>query len=274
MTKTARKSSGFLLPGVQAACALLVACTSTYVPPPQDAGPSSSLRQAREDVKQVLLAGPGRQYSVGGASVTDVRFRSNKLILVLNGNPLTLPTAKLAPSAESMWFWDVFMPVGTCKIYLTEDHENGVMMFNSGVNTGCDADTNRIVDALRTLRVASKDGSQIEQAAFARVVAEYRAASPKPGPTEEVRKFQVQGEGAIRDKDFAGAEDCFAAGIAVAPWYPPFHYNRALVLAELGDYDQAALEMQRYLALSPDAANARAVQDRIYDWERRATASR
>jgi len=274
MAKTARTSYGSWFLGVVPAVALLAACTSTYVPPPQDAGASNSLRQARENLRRVLLEGPGREYSVGGGSITDVRFRSNRLILVVDGQALALGTGSLAPSAESMWFWDIFIPAGNCKIFLTQDHDRGVQLFSGGINTGCDADANRIVDALNALKAASTEGTDRDRAAFARVVEQYRAASPKPGPTEEVRKFQVQGEGAIRDKDFAGADECFAAGIAVAPWYPPFHYNRALVLSELGDFELAALEMQRYLALSPDAANARAAQDRIYDWERRATASR
>ena len=36
------------------------------------------------------------------------------------------------------------------------------------------------------------------------------------------------------------------------------HYNRALILGELGNYDEAAFEMKKYLALEPEAPDARA----------------
>lgn len=55
----------------------------------------------------------------------------------------------------------------------------------------------------------------------------------------------------------------------IVPWWPQGHYIRALILGETGNYATAIVEMQRYLALVPDASNARAVQDQIYVWERR-----
>jgi hypothetical protein len=43
-----------------------------------------------------------------------------------------------------------------------------------------------------------------------------------------------------------------------------------MVLATgLDDYPGAIIEMKRYLTLVPDAPNARALQDKIYDWERK-----
>ena len=53
----------------------------------------------------------------------------------------------------------------------------------------------------------------------------------------------------------------------IAPWWPQARFNRALILESLGEYDLAAEEMQRYLKLSPDAPNARAAQDKIYQWQ-------
>jgi hypothetical protein len=47
-----------------------------------------------------------------------------------------------------------------------------------------------------------------------------------------------------------------------------------MVLATgVDDYPDAIIEMKRYLMLVPDAPNARALQDKIYNWERKAPAA-
>ena len=89
--------------------------------------------------------------------------------------------------------------------------------------------------------------------------------------SEDARKYKVQAEGAVRDKKFNDAANLYGEALKVAPWWPEGHFNRALVLSETGDYDTAMREMKHYLQLAPDAPNARAAQDKIYDWERRAS---
>ena len=54
----------------------------------------------------------------------------------------------------------------------------------------------------------------------------------------------------------------------IAPWWPEGYFNRALILGELNRFAEAMREMKRYLQLAPDAPNARAAQDKIYEWER------
>jgi TPR repeat protein len=101
------------------------------------------------------------------------------------------------------------------------------------------------------------------------VAAQYRAANPKPLLPEDVRKFRIQAEGAINDKDFNGAADLYAQGLKIAPWWPQGHFDRAVVLANINRYREAVTEMKCYLILVPDAPDARKVQDEIYDWERK-----
>jgi tetratricopeptide (TPR) repeat protein len=98
----------------------------------------------------------------------------------------------------------------------------------------------------------------------------YREASPKPVLPETAHRFKVQAEGAVNDKQFADAADYYEQAIEVAPWWPEGHFNRALVLGEIKEYQQAIIEMKRYILLVPNAPDARAVQDKIYDWERKA----
>ena len=106
-----------------------------------------------------------------------------------------------------------------------------------------------------------------DQAAFAPVVAAYQASKPRPQISEDVHRSFVMAEAAVQDKRFADAVDDFEDGIKIAPWWPEGHFNEAIILGELHYYDEAIAHMKKYVALVPDAPNARAAQDKIYVWE-------
>ena len=74
-------------------------------------------------------------------------------------------------------------------------------------------------------------------------------------------------EDALREKRFEDVADAYGEALAISPWWPAGHYNRALVLSELKEYPDAIAEMKRYLRLAPNADNAVAAQDAIYKWE-------
>ena len=105
---------------------------------------------------------------------------------------------------------------------------------------------------------------------FLKVVEAYRTATPKPMLPEEARKFKVQAEVAVRDKKYADAAELYGEALKIAPWWPGGHFNRAIVLDESNYYmghNGAIREMKRYLLLVPDASDARAAQNKIYEWE-------
>jgi tetratricopeptide (TPR) repeat protein len=102
---------------------------------------------------------------------------------------------------------------------------------------------------------------------FQEVVARYLAADPKPQLPEEVRKFNVRAQYAIKESRFSEAAGLYAQGLEVTPWWPSGHFNRALVLGHLKNYQEAAQEMKMYVRLSPDAPDVRAAQDKVYLWE-------
>ena len=102
---------------------------------------------------------------------------------------------------------------------------------------------------------------------FNEVVANYLAANPKPSLPEEARKFKVQAEFAVQEKQFDRAVELYGKALEIAPWWPQGHFNRAIILGELKKYRKAMLEMKRYLQLAPDASDARAAQDKVYQWE-------
>jgi hypothetical protein len=95
----------------------------------------------------------------------------------------------------------------------------------------------------------------------------YRETNPKPALPEDARRLRVQAEGAVAAKRFLEAADKYGKAIEIAPWWPEAHFNRAVVLAELQNFDSAMAEMKRYLLLKPDAPDARQAQDFIYAWE-------
>lgn len=130
----------------------------------------------------------------------------------------------------------------------------------------------KLADALYVLKNAANSGFE-DDAAFAQIVTSYRAATPKPSLPEDARRYQVQAEDAVKDGDFTSAVLLYGQALDVAPWWPGGHFNRAAVLAEIGEYSLAMAEMQRYLALVPEAPDARASQDKIYEWERLADKS-
>jgi hypothetical protein len=128
---------------------------------------------------------------------------------------------------------------------------------------------NTYADAWFVLKQAAQSAAAKEQARFEEVARSNRGAAANPVLPEEARRFKVQAEGAVRDKQFENAEMYYGRVIEAAPWWAEGYFNRAVVLAELQDFDEAITEMKRYLLLAPNAPNARTVQDSIYEWERK-----
>jgi hypothetical protein len=120
--------------------------------------------------------------------------------------------------------------------------------------------------AIARLRQAAPDAAA-QATDFEQAAATYRAATSRPEPGERQRHHEVQAEAYVRDKQFLRAAETYAEAVAEVPAWPQGHFNFALVLETLGDYELAIEEMQHYLALVPEAENARAAQDKIYEWE-------
>ncbi len=102
---------------------------------------------------------------------------------------------------------------------------------------------------------------------FQDVAAKYRAAKSKPALPEEARKYKVQAEFMVQEKQIDKAIGLYGKALDIAPWWPEGHYKLALILGEKKKYGDAMREMKRYLLLAPDAPEARAAQDKIYQWE-------
>ena len=120
--------------------------------------------------------------------------------------------------------------------------------------------------AWQVMRALAAPETLEERAAFVAVLADYRAGKVGPDVGEAVRPHKVAAELAVKDKRLWDAANEFTEGLALAPWWPQGNYNLALIYGELRAYPLAARYMQRYLELVPRAPNARAAQDKVYEW--------
>ncbi len=119
-------------------------------------------------------------------------------------------------------------------------------------------------------RVEDAEADPREEALFLKSVQEYRTAVTRPTLPEEARRYKVQAEFAVKEKQFYKAAELYGKALNIAPWWPEGHFNRAIVLSESKYPLEAIREMKRYLTLEPNAPDARAAQDKIYQWELKA----
>ena len=105
--------------------------------------------------------------------------------------------------------------------------------------------------ALNTLGDQAKARSQRWADEFPGVVEKYRAMNPKPATNEDIHRVDVVATNAIQGRRFVEADEDIVQGIEANPSWPPFHYNRALILAELGIYPKRSWKCSAILHLSP-----------------------
>jgi hypothetical protein len=125
-----------------------------------------------------------------------------------------------------------------------------------------------VADALAVIQNSPSLKEQKEQkAAFEIQAKSYPDAAVKPIPGENVRRDRVQAEATVKQKRVQAAANLYAKALRIAPWWPEGQFDMAFILGDLRQYDKAIDHMTKYLALVPNAADARDAQDKIYAWE-------
>jgi hypothetical protein len=114
---------------------------------------------------------------------------------------------------------------------------------------------------------STREERQVWYAQQQRFSAATRSAQDARSIPEEVRRLRTVAEQAVREMRFADAADAYLDGLKVAPAWAEGQFNAALVLGEIYFYDDAIVHMRRYLALVPNAPDARAAQNKINAWE-------
>ncbi len=103
---------------------------------------------------------------------------------------------------------------------------------------------------------------------FQKEVAIFKQSNHSVPLTEEQRKYIVQANAANKAMNYEKAIELYTTVAKINPTsYPEGYYNMALIAAEMKNYSFAIFNMKKYLIISPDASDARAAQDKIYEWE-------
>jgi hypothetical protein len=227
----------------------------TIVPDADAASRNVTLEEARATLKSVTgyvccLTGGRRQ--ITGIDVTD--DQALVFIQADGDRSQTLPVSALSVSE---WIFD-----DHGKVALTADHQVVLVHISADL-------ARKVGDALVVIKFAPalQEQQKEQQATFDTQARAYRDATVKPVPGEDVRRYRVQAEAAVSERRFQDAADLYAKALSIAPWWPEGHFNTALILGDLRQYDKAIDHMKKYLALVPNAADARAAQDRVYVWE-------
>ncbi|MBI5316077.1 MAG: hypothetical protein HZB34_08905 [Nitrospirae bacterium] len=94
-----------------------------------------------------------------------------------------------------------------------------------------------------------------------------RAQSDKAALPEEARRYGVQATSFVEKKRYDEALALYDQALELAPWWAEGHFNRALVAASQNRYHDAVASMRLFLVLASHSPDARAAQDKIYEWE-------
>lgn len=114
-------------------------------------------------------------------------------------------------------------------------------------------------------------GDSEQSLAVIKTVAEaVRKLPNRPELPEDARRYGVQANTATERKGYDEAIALLSQGLEAAPWWAEGHFNRALLLANQNRYQEAVTSMKQFLILTPNAPDARASQDKIYEWELKA----
>lgn len=196
--------------------------------------------------------------------VKRVEVLEDRIRMVTEATTIEFPYADL-PDLEAFHESPGLFDHGRTGIGLSKDKDLLVGMPTSDL-AQTRAFLRKLADTLYTLKRAAEGVSPEDDEAFARALAQYTSGT-RPEFPEEARRFRVQAEAAVRGKRLRDAAALYRKALDIAPWWPEGRFNRSLILGELGRFPEAISEMKRYLALDPNAPNARAARDKIYEWE-------
>lgn len=199
----------------------------------------------------------------GLGGVSAIIITRNQLDLVTGNKAYRFPLKELTPKLQDTFY------TGTPDSYaMTLDGKKTILLDR---NAGLDP-ARKLLDALFFLKKTAQSAPPpLTDTQFQQIAQTYRNSKTKPAASSDVQKFSIQAEDAIRDKQNSEAAELYVKALDIAPWWPQGHFNLALVLSKIGDYEWASQEMKRYLLLVPDAPNAHAAQLELYDWQRKAS---
>ncbi len=126
----------------------------------------------------------------------------------------------------------------------------------------------RVADDLYFIQQNYQKYMDDQSALFEKQTNQYRSLAIKPEVSEELRRYIVQANAANQNKEYGAAIRQYQKAVELDPVsYPEAYFNLALLSAQGKRYKSAIHYMKQYLALVPDATDARSAQDKMYEWE-------
>ncbi|MCX7897800.1 MAG: hypothetical protein N2441_08000 [Rhodocyclaceae bacterium] len=177
--------------------------------------------------------------------------------------------------AASLLAWEVHGSVAALRAHIQREAENQAKArqreyFAVAQQALLENAPNKAFDAFVAAFRAATDADARDQA-LAGLASVLKLLPQPPAAGEEVRKLLIKAKVALDAKDYAEAAALYAQAYRQAPWYAQLYHDRALLIGEMArrpaDFDAAIREMRRYLVLTGNPADARAAQDKIYEWE-------
>ena len=142
----------------------------------------------------------------------------------------------------------------------------GVTMRNESDYPLCNREMARALYTIQNQLNTDRFASQLES--FKVLAEKYLSSEVKPAMSEEQRKYVVQANIQVQQKKYTVAIDLYKKVINIdATSYPEAYNNLALLYAQINRYKAAIFYMREYLMLKPNEKDARAGQDKIYEWE-------
>ncbi len=116
------------------------------------------------------------------------------------------------------------------------------------------------------LNITAEDKSLLDSI-ISKMYEIYPKLPVKPNVPEYVRKFAVQANSSVEEKNYDAAIEKYQLALGITPYYPFARFNLAMLYSTVRQYKKAIDQMNIYMKLVPDAPDARAAQDKIYEWE-------
>jgi tetratricopeptide (TPR) repeat protein len=100
-----------------------------------------------------------------------------------------------------------------------------------------------------------------------------QAMKPAPQIPEDAERYMARGAAALKaaksQEEFQDAVIELAKASLAAPWLPEVYYNLGITQDKAGKYGEAIQSLKLYLVAAPDATDAKAVKNLIYEIEYR-----
>lgn len=147
--------------------------------------------------------------------------------------------------------------------------EGGANCTGAGLSESCKQAALLMAEALNSVITFPRERLLTAEEIHRRIAA-WRALATKPELSEEVRKYRLLAEDAIKENQPAVALNFYELGLESDPSWAQGWFNAALIASQIGFYDDAVEHMQYYVELMPDAADAGSARDQITVWKYKA----